>query len=44
MGGYTHRVKVKGWSRIYGASVDVRKEGVQILISDKAKGEIEDYL
>ena len=32
---------VKGWSRIYCASADVIKAGVAILISDKAKAEID---
>ena len=39
--GDTHRVKVKGWSKIYCVSADVRKAGVAILISDKAKAEID---
>ena len=39
--GDTHRIKVKGWSRIYCASAHVRKAGVAILISDKARAEID---
>ena len=38
---WEYRVKVKGWRRIYCASADVKKAGVAILISDKAKADID---
>ena len=31
----THRLKVKGWKKIYHANRDQKKAGVAILISDK---------
>ena len=31
----THRLKVKGWKKIFHANRDQKKEGVTILISDK---------
>ena len=34
---HTHRVKTKGWNKIYWASTEKRKAGVIIMISDKAK-------
>ena len=37
----TNRVNAKSWSSIYYASADVKKAGVAILISDKAKAEID---
>ena len=33
--GHTHRLKVKGWKKIYHANSDQKKAGVSILISDK---------
>ena len=33
----THSVKMKGWNKIYWASIEKRKAGVPILISDKVK-------
>uniref|UniRef100_A0A7N4UZ13 RNA-directed DNA polymerase n=1 Tax=Sarcophilus harrisii TaxID=9305 RepID=A0A7N4UZ13_SARHA len=39
--GDTCRVKVKGWSKIYYASGEVKKAGVAILISDQAKTKID---
>ena len=37
----THKVKIKGWSRIYWASTEKKKAGVAIMISDKAKVKID---
>ena len=31
----THRLKVRGWKKIYGANGNSMKAGVAILISDK---------
>uniref|UniRef100_A0A7N4NLG3 exodeoxyribonuclease III n=1 Tax=Sarcophilus harrisii TaxID=9305 RepID=A0A7N4NLG3_SARHA len=39
--GDTYRVKVKGWSKIYYASGEVKKAGIAILISDQAKVKID---
>uniref|UniRef100_A0A7N4NRX7 exodeoxyribonuclease III n=1 Tax=Sarcophilus harrisii TaxID=9305 RepID=A0A7N4NRX7_SARHA len=39
--GDTYRVKVKGWSKIFYASGEVKKAGVAILISDQAKAKID---
>ena len=33
--GHTHRLKVKGWKKIFHANGDQKKAGVAILISDK---------
>ena len=33
----THRIKMKGWNKIYWASTNKRKAGVAILILDKVK-------
>ena len=37
----THRVKIKGWNKIYWASTEKRKAEVAIMISDKAKVKID---
>ena len=37
----THRVKMKGWNKIYWASTEKRKAGVAIMISSKAKVKID---
>ena len=37
----THKVKTKGWSKIYWASTEKKKEGVEIMISDNAKAKID---
>ena len=37
----THRVKIKGWNKIFWASTEKRKAGVAILISDKVKVNID---
>ena len=37
----THRVKMKGWNKIYWASTEKRKAGVAIMISDKVKIKID---
>ena len=37
----THRVKMKGWNKIYWASTEKKKAGVAILISDKVEVKIE---
>ena len=37
----THRVKVKGWSKIYWASTEKKKMGVSLMIFDKAKVKID---
>ena len=36
----THRLKVKGWKKIFHANGDQKKAGVAILISDKIDFEI----
>ena len=36
-----HKVKMKGWNKIYWASTEKRKTGVAIMISDKAKVKID---
>ena len=38
--GDTHRLKVKGWKKIYHSNRDQKKAGVEILISDEIDFEI----
>ena len=38
--GHTHRLKVKGWKKIFHANRDQKKSGVTILISDEIDFEI----
>ena len=38
--GYTYRLKVKGWKKIFNANRDQKKAGVAILISDKVNFKI----
>ena len=35
MGKDTHRLKIKGWRKIYQANGEQKKAGVAILVSDK---------
>ena len=37
----THRIKVKGWSKIFWASTEKKKAGFTTMISDKAKVKID---
>uniref|UniRef100_A0A5F8GDB0 RNA-directed DNA polymerase n=1 Tax=Monodelphis domestica TaxID=13616 RepID=A0A5F8GDB0_MONDO len=37
----THKVRIKGWSKTFWASTDRKKAGVAIMISDKAKVQID---
>uniref|UniRef100_K7E424 Endonuclease/exonuclease/phosphatase domain-containing protein n=1 Tax=Monodelphis domestica TaxID=13616 RepID=K7E424_MONDO len=39
--GDTHKVRIKGWNKTFGASTDRKKAGVAIMISDKAKAQID---